>query len=195
MNTYRLQWYYNTIMKRDFLYKLVPSHSKGNIQNLPVLEKISLNMGASTLNGTPQHNILGNQGKIIQILSGLELLSCQKVKKTYAKQSIASFKLRQGQCIGGMVTLRNENLFSFLERFCFITTPKRRDFQNIQVKPEKGQHQNRIHLQISGAPFLLYSELSNHYESFEGIQGFNVNINIQYTKPLNGKLFISFFLP
>ena len=173
----RLKWYSATIMKRDLLYKIISPSSKGNLYSLPKISSICLNMGSNASITASNQNTLSNKRKIIQILSGLEVLTCQKIKRTYAKKSIASFKLRKGQCIGGMVTLRKENLFFFLEKFCFIAAPKIRDFQNLQInKKEKKKTSHSIN--FSGAPFLLYPELSNQYETFEEIKGFNVSINL-----------------
>jgi large subunit ribosomal protein L5 len=194
-------------MKRDLLYKTISPSSKGNLYSLPKISSICLNMGSNTSVTSSNQNTLSNKRKIIQILSGLEILTCQKIKRTYAKKSIASFKLRKGQCIGGMVTLRKENLFFFLEKFCFITAPKIRDFQNLQIN-KKEKKKASYSINFSGAPFLLYPELSNQYETFEEIKGFNVNMNLDKnfkiddnlsfnnsTNQKSSSLLASFFIP
>lgn len=212
MNLNRLKWYSNTIMTRDLLYKTVSPSSKGNIFTLPKIINLSLNMGSNGL--STAQNTSGPKRKMVHILSGLELLSCQKVKRTYAKKSIASFKLRKGQCIGGMVTLRDDNMFFFLEKFCFIVTPKIREFQGLQGPKIQGERSEALadlsssgltarnkktkafySIDFSGAPFLLYPELSNQYETFEGVQGFNVSIRTQKATKSMKNLLISFFIP
>lgn len=207
MKTNRLKWYSNTLMKRDLLYKIISPSSKGNIYSLPKMSSIFLNMGSSTSVATSSQNSQGSKRKMTHILSGLEIISCQKVKRTYAKKSIASFKLRKSQCIGGMVTLRKENLFFFLEKFCFIAAPKIRDFQSLQIN-KKEKSKTSYSINFSGSSFLLYPELSNQYETFEEIKGFDVSIRIDknlkntkhfssahLTNQRSSMLIISFFIP
>lgn len=197
MNYSRLKWYSETIMKRDLLYKTICPLS-GNIHNIPKILNMSLNMGSS-LTGSQNQSPAGAKHRITQILSGLEILSCQKVKKTYAKKSIASFKLRKNQCIGGMVTLRNESMYYFFEKFCFIILPKMREFQTLGLN-QNNKDSFVSSIDFSGGSFLLYPELSNQYEIFEAIKGFNVSLKIlkkEKQKPIGGtpKIVLSFFIP
>lgn len=194
MNYSRLKWYSETIMKRDLLYKTICPLS-GNIHNLPKILNISLNMGSS-LTDSQNQSPTGAKRKITQILSGLEMISCQKIKKTYAKKSIASFKLRKNQCIGGMVTLRNDTMFYFFEKFCSMILPKMREFQTLVLSQNK-KDSFISSIDFSGGAFLLYPELSNQYEIFEGIKGFNVSLKIkkkERQKPIE-KIVLSFFVP
>jgi large subunit ribosomal protein L5 len=181
-------------MKRDLLYKTICPLS-GNIHNLPKILNISLNMGSS-LTDSQNQSPTGAKRKITQILSGLEMISCQKIKKTYAKKSIASFKLRKNQCIGGMVTLRNDTMFYFFEKFCSMILPKMREFQTLVLSQNK-KDSFISSIDFSGGAFLLYPELSNQYEIFEGIKGFNVSLKIkkkERQKPIE-KIVLSFFVP
>ena len=61
----------------------------------------------------------------------LETISGQKVVLTRAKNSIANFKLREGQAIGCKVTLRGEKMYEFLDRFFNVALPRVRDFRGI----------------------------------------------------------------
>lgn len=183
MNSSRLKWYSETIMNRDLLYKTICPLS-GNIHTIPKIVNISLNMSSSLTSSQSQTSAsldrvsVGAKGRLTQILSGLEILSCQKVKKTYALKSIASFKLRKNQCIGGMVTLRNESMYYFFEKFCYIVLPKMREFQTLALN-QNTKNASFSSIDFSGGAFLLYPELSNQYEIFEAIKGFNVSVLIR----------------
>src|SRR6185295_40578 len=64
----------------------------------------------------------------------LALLAGQKPIVTRAKQSIANFKLREGQSIGLKVTLRQKRMYEFVDRFCNIAAPRIRDFRGFSKK-------------------------------------------------------------
>jgi len=145
----RLQWYYRNIAARDLLYK----SQFQNIHEIPQIEKISLNISSK--------NALIDRKKILPMVAGLEILSGQKLRMTYAKKSIAGFKLRQGQLLGAAGTLRGPLMYSFLDKLVHVVLPKIRDFQGVSES-------------FSGGHFLLYPELENHYELFESVQGFNI---------------------
>lgn len=115
----RIEWYYQNIGKRDLLYKL----NFINVHQLPKIKNISINVNTKTT--------LIDKKKVLPLISGLEIIAGQKMKKTYAKKSIAAFKLRKGQILGGAATLRNEKLYNFLEKLFFIVLPKNRDFSKI----------------------------------------------------------------
>nr|YP_008802553.1 ribosomal protein L5 [Monomastix sp. OKE-1]AGZ90206.1 ribosomal protein L5 [Monomastix sp. OKE-1] len=201
MNHSRLEWYSEHIMKRDLLYKLICPFA-GNIYTLPKIQHLSLNVSSSTTSGSQATPNTSSRQKMITLFSGLEILSGQKVKKTYAKKSIASFKLRKGQCIGGKVTLRNKEMYFFLEKFFFIVLPKIREFVCLQPNTHDSTH-TLSSINFSGGSFLLYPELSNQYELFESNKGFNATL-IMNTNHCSlhtvsghsvGNILISFFVP
>lgn len=161
----RLQWYYRNIATRDLLYK---SQFK-NIHQIPQMEAICLNISSK--------NALIDRKKILQLIAGLEILCGQKLRITYAKRSIAGFKLRQGQLLGAAGTLRGSSQYYFLDKLVHAVLPKIRDFQGISGSGS-----------FSGGHFLLYPELENHYELFESVQGFNITCKAP-------RSLISFVLP
>ena len=199
MNHNRLEWYSANIMKRDLLYKLI-CPLVGNIHTIPKIQNISLNISSGNTSASQAPATASSRQKIITLLSGLEILSGQKVKKTYAKKSIASFKLRKGQCIGGKVTLRGKEMYFFLEKFFFIVLPKIREFVSLHSF-ENEYSKNISSINFSGGTFLLYPELSNQYELFESNKGFNATLTINNNKYFIknksqhiGKVVVSFFL-
>ena len=92
-----------------------------NIMQVPRLEKIVINMGVGR--ATQQQSLLEGAVKDMTAIAG------QKPVVTKARQSIAGFKLRQGNAIGCMVTLRGDRMWEFLDRLISLAIPRIRDFR------------------------------------------------------------------
>jgi ribosomal protein L5 len=161
----RIRWYCENIASRDMLFKFPFL----NMHQIPKFKKINLNLMTKTA--------IVDKKKILPILCGLEMISGQKSQRTYAQKSIASFKLRAGQLLGATCTLRKKHMYEFLDKFSFIILPKVRDFQGFLFK-------DSYSLNCSGQSFLLYSELENHYEYFEGIKNFQISLNFYSKKKI-----------
>ena len=102
-----------------------------NPMAIPRIEKVVLNMGM----GEAVSN-----AKILDVaVDELTTISGQKPVITKAKKSIASFKLREGQSIGTMVTLRGEKMYEFLDRLINIALPRVRDFRGVPTKSFDGR--------------------------------------------------------
>lgn len=102
-----------------------------SVMQLPKLDKIKLNMG------------VGEAIKETKVLDAaveeLALISGQKPTVSKARKSISNFKLREGMKIGTHVTLRNENMYEFLDRFISITASRIKDFQGLSSKSFDGR--------------------------------------------------------
>lgn len=92
---------------------------------LPALSKIVISMGLGEAKD--------NAGVLDKVKVYLAALAGQTPVKTYAKKSIASFKVGKGQVVGLMVTLRGEKMYAFLDKLVNIVLPKVRDFRGIPV--------------------------------------------------------------
>lgn len=102
-----------------------------NVNQLPSLEKIVLNVGLGKAK---------DDKKIIEIVANtLRKISGQKPVETIAKKSIASFKLREGNRIGLKVTLRGDRMYEFTDRLINIVLPRLRDFHGVSEKSFDGQ--------------------------------------------------------
>ena len=102
-----------------------------NPMAIPRIEKVVLNMGM----GEAVSN-----AKILDVaVEELSTITGQKPVVTKAKKSIASFKLREGQSIGTMVTLRGEKMYEFLDRLINIALPRVRDFRGVPTKSFDGR--------------------------------------------------------
>ncbi len=97
-----------------------------NIMQVPRLSKIVVNMG---LGDAP------TDGKVMEsAIKELTLITSQKPSITRAKKSIAGFKLRAGQAIGCMVTLRGDRMYEFLDRLTNVAIPRIRDFRGVSTR-------------------------------------------------------------
>lgn len=115
--------------------KVVPALMKkfeySSVMQAPKLEKICLNMGIGEANQDP---------KILQsAINQLELITGQRPSVRKAKKAISNFKLRAGQPIGCMVTLRRSKMWEFLDRFINISAPRIRDFRGFSDKSFDGR--------------------------------------------------------
>jgi large subunit ribosomal protein L5 len=102
-----------------------------NIMEVPRLEKIVLNMGVGK--ATQQPSLL--EGAV----RDLEQISGQKAVVTKAKQSIAGFKLREGNSIGAKVTLRGDRMWEFFDRLISLAIPRVRDFRGLNPNSFDGR--------------------------------------------------------
>jgi large subunit ribosomal protein L5 len=102
-----------------------------NPMAVPKIEKVVLNMGMG--------EAIANAKILDTAVEELTTITGQKPVVTKAKKSIASFKLREGQSIGTMVTLRGEKMYEFLDRLINIALPRVRDFRGLPTKSFDGR--------------------------------------------------------
>ncbi|MBS1813772.1 MAG: 50S ribosomal protein L5 [Acidobacteria bacterium] len=133
-----------------------------NTMAVPKLEKIVINMG---LGEATQNN------KILDpLVSDLAAIAGQKPVLTKAKKSIAAFKLREGQSIGAMVTLRGDAMYEFLDRLISVALPRVRDFKGVSPKSFDGRGNYTLGLRDQ----ILFPEID--YSKVEKLKGMNVTI-------------------
>lgn len=97
-----------------------------NPMKIPKIEKIVVNIGLK--------EAVSNSKAITSGMNLLADITSQLPMKTFAKKSIAGFKLREGMPIGAYVTLRGDRMYAFLYKLINIVFPKIRDFQGISTK-------------------------------------------------------------
>jgi large subunit ribosomal protein L5 len=102
---------------------LMKEYNYTSVMQVPRLEKIVINMGV----GEGAHD----EKYIDAALKDLEIITGQKPVVTKARKSIAGFKLREGQTIGVKVTLRDEKMYTFMEKLIRVALPRVRDFRGI----------------------------------------------------------------
>jgi len=133
-----------------------------NFMAVPRLHKIVINMGVGE--ATQNSKILDPAVNVLAQISG------QKPVVTKAKKSIAAFKVREGQAIGAMVTLRGQKMYEFLDRLISITLPRVRDFRGVSTKSFDGRGNYTLGLKDQ----LIFPEID--YAKVDKLKGMNVTI-------------------
>lgn len=113
--------------KQTVVPALMEEFKYGNPMEVPRLTKIVLSVGVG--------EATQNAKAFEHVLYGLTQISGQKPVVTKAKKSIANFKVRQGQAIGAMVTLRRNQMHDFFDRMVWVALPRVKDFRGV---PRKG---------------------------------------------------------
>jgi large subunit ribosomal protein L5 len=133
-----------------------------NVNQIPKLEKIVLNMGL----GDAIQNI-----KIIDsAVEELMLIAGQRPVVTRARKSIAAFKLRTGMPIGCMVTLRRERMYDFFDKLVNVALPRVRDFRGISPKAFDGAGNYSLGIK----EHIIFPEID--YDKIDKIKGMNISI-------------------
>lgn len=123
----RLRLQYDTALAKELQKEL----GLRNPHQVPKLEKIVLNIGLGKAK---------DEKKIMEVATNtLRKITGQQPVETVAKNSIAGFKLREGNKIGLKVTLRGERMYEFLDRLINIVIPRLRDFHGVSAKAFDGQ--------------------------------------------------------
>jgi len=153
---YRLKTYY----VETVIPALMSKFNYKNVNEVPRLEKIVLNMGL----GDDKDN-----SKSFQLaVEELRLISGQKPIVTKAKKSVANFKVREGQNIGAKVTLRSGKMYDFLDKLISIVLPRVRDFKGISPKSFDGRGNYAMGLKEQ----LIFPEIS--YDQVEKTRGLDI---------------------
>ena len=156
MNTFNEYYRDNVIpsLMEQFKYK--------SAMEVPRLKKITLNMGLGSAI---------NDKKILETgVEELTQISGQKAIYTYAKKSIANFKLREGMPIGCKVTLRKEKMYDFFEKLIKISLPRVRDFRGVSPKGFDGKGNYNLGLKEQ----IMFPEIN--YDKIDKVRGLGVSI-------------------
>ena len=128
---------------------------------VPRITKITLNMGVSeaVADKKVMENAVGDLTKI----AGQPVV-------TKAKKAIAGFKIREGQAIGCMVTLRGVQMYEFLDRFVTVALPRVRDFRGISGRAFDGRGNYNIGVKEQ----IIFPEIE--YDKVDALRGLNISI-------------------
>jgi len=151
-------------LKNKYLNEVVPALVKEfgytNINEVPKIEKIILNMGLG--------DVKDNSKSFNLAVEELATIAGQKPVVTLAKKSVANFKVREGQKIGAKVTLRGTRMFEFMDKFISIALPRVRDFRGVNPNAFDG----RGNYSYGVREQLIFPEII--YDKIEKIRGFDV---------------------
>lgn len=164
-------------LKDHYQKKVVPELVKEfklkNALEAPAVTKVVLNVGITE--DQHQNQALESMGQQIAVITG------QKPKITKARLSIASFKLRQGDPIGLMVTLRGARMYQFLDKLIATVLPRVKDFQGISntAFDQNGNYSLGLEEQI------VFPEIE--YDKIDRIRGLQINIVTSAKEPQSAK--------
>ncbi len=114
---------FKDLYNKEITASLMTKFNYASVMQLPKLDKIVINMGVGE--GATDSKFIDAAVKDLELISG------QKPVVTKARNSIAGFKLREGQSIGAKVTLRGEKMYDFMEKLIKISLPRVRDFRGV----------------------------------------------------------------
>ena len=139
-------------MQKKFEYK--------NEMQIPKLDKIVINMGVGEAKENRQ--VLDTAVKDLETITG------QKAVVTRAKNSVANFKLREGQPIGCKVTLRGEKMYEFLDRLVNLALPRVRDFRGVNPNAFDGRGNYALGIKEQ----LIFPEIE--YDKVDKVRGMDI---------------------
>lgn len=146
--------------KADAVPALMKEFSYSNVNEVPKLDKIVINMGI----GDAKTDEKALQGGI----NDLTVISGQKPVTTVAKKSVANFKVREGMKIGAKVTLRGDRMYEFLDKLISIAIPRVRDFRGLNPEAFDG----RGNFAMGFKEQLVFPEIE--YDNVDKIRGMDI---------------------
>jgi large subunit ribosomal protein L5 len=156
-----------TRLKEKYLAEVVPALMQefnfSSVMQVPRLNKVVLNIGMG--------EALSNSKAIDAALEQLTTITGQKPVTTKAKTSIANFKLREGQAIGVMVTLRADRMHDFLDRLMNLALPRLRDFRGVSRRSFDGRGNYSLGLREQ----IVFPEIE--IDKIDKIRGMEISIN------------------
>ena len=158
---------------QEILPQLKKELSLSNTLSAPAIEKVVINVGIGKFRD--------NDVIVKEIKEHLSKITGQRPVATLARQSIASFKIRQGMTVGYKVTLRKQKMWDFLTKFIYLALPRVRDFRGLSpdALDEKGNFTAGIKEQI------IFPELAN--ENIKNIFGLEICVITTAKSKKDGK--------
>ena len=147
-------------MQKKFEYK--------NEMQIPKLDKIVINMGVGEAKE--------NRKVLDTAVKDLETITGQKAVVTRAKNSVANFKLREGQPIGCKVTLRGEKMYEFLDRLVNLALPRVRDFRGVNPNAFDGRGNYALGIKEQ----IIFPEIE--YDKVDKVRGMDIILLLQLTQ-------------
>lgn len=154
----RLQKHYRETVAPELMKKF---GYKSPMQ-VPRITKVTLNMGVG--------EAVADRKVMDSAVADLSKIAGQKPVITKARKAIAGFKIREGQPIGAMVTLRGVRMYEFLDRFVTVALPRVRDFRGISGRSFDGRGNYNIGVKEQ----IIFPEIE--YDKVDALRGLNISI-------------------
>lgn len=161
------------IYKNEIKSKMQDKFGYKNVTQIPKLEKIVVNCVTK--------DCVMNSKVVDSIKADLEAITGQKAVTAKAKNSIASFKVREGMALGASVTLRGERMYEFLDRLISISLPRVRDFRGVSSKAFDGKGNYTLGLKEQ----IIFPEIN--YDKIDKVRGMGISIVTTATNNEEGR--------
>ena len=146
--------------KAEVAPALMKKYEYKSPMQIPKLDKVVINVGCG--------DAKDNTKVIDSVMKDLAIIAGQKAVPTYAKKSVANFKLREGMKIGVKVTLRGDKMYEFMDRLFNFALPRVRDFKGINPNAFDGRGNYALGLKEQ----LIFPEIE--YDKVEKIRGMDI---------------------
>jgi large subunit ribosomal protein L5 len=150
-----------------------------SVMEVPRITKITLNMGVGE--AVADKKVMDNA------VADLTKIAGQKPVVTVSRKAIAGFKIREGQPIGCMVTLRGDRMYEFLDRFVTVALPRVRDFRGISGRSFDGRGNYNVGVKEQ----IIFPEIE--YDKVDALRGLNVSITTTAKSDEEAKALLSAF--
>jgi large subunit ribosomal protein L5 len=152
----------NELYKEKLTKQLMEQFGYKSVMEVPKITKITLNMGVG--------EAVADKKVLEKALGDMTAIAGQKPITTYARKSIAGFKVREGWPIGCKVTLRKDRMFEFLDRLIAIAIPRIRDFRGFSAKAFDGRGNYSLGLKEQ----IVFPEID--YDKIDKLRGLDITI-------------------
>ncbi len=163
--------------RKEIVPKLRGEFSYKNIHQVPRVEKVVLNVGVGEATQNPK--------LLERAVEELAQITGQKANIRRARKSVSNFKLREGQAIGAMVTLRGSRCWEFLDRLVNVALPRVRDFKGVSAKSFDGRGNYTLGVREQ----IIFPEVD--YDSVERVSGLNITVVTSARTDAEGKALLS----
>ena len=146
--------------KNEIVDAMVKKFGYKNVMEVPKLDKIVVNMGV----GEAKEN-----AKVLEMaVSDMETITGQKAIVTKAKNSVANFKIREGQSIGCKTTLRGDKMYEFMDRLVNLALPRVRDFRGVNPNSFDGRGNYALGIKEQ----IIFPEIE--YDKVDKVRGMDI---------------------
>ena len=168
-----------SIYRDELVPQLKETLELANVMEVPRVTKITLNMGLG--------EAVSDKKVFDHAVADLEKITGQKPVVTYARKSIAGFKIREEWPIGVKVTLRNEIMYEFLDRLLSISLPRVRDFRGLNAKSFDG----RGNYSMGVKEQIIFPEID--YDKIDALRGLDITLTTSARNDEEGRALLRAF--
>ena len=150
-----------------------------SVMQVPRIEKITLNMGVG--------EAIADKKVMDNAVADLRAIAGQQPIVTFARKSVAGFKIREGWPIGCKVTLRRERMYEFLDRLINVSIPRIRDFRGLSAKAFDG----RGNYSMGVREQIMFPEID--YDKIDTLRGLDITITTSARTDEEGRALLEAF--